>query len=202
MYSDEVKWYARLYPKGVFSSWCQPSCWHLCVQVCGISLALAVYGQREVSSDPARGRAGHSLTNQPLQSQGSGLQASQWWAQEGRVGPRQDAGWINLHSWRGWSPKVRAAFNGVAAWEETASQGAFIMLGLWINSGCCTLGSQVLVIKNVNRRIRLGKEQFSRWTFLTGCTGVLLPPPCFYFRQRALHPMSELSLLPGRNIWM
>lgn len=123
-------------------------------------------------------------------------------AQEGRVVLKQDAGWITLHSWRGWSPKVRAAFNGVAVREETASEVAFIMLGLWINSACCTLGSQVLVIKNVNRRIRLGKEQFSSWTFITGWIGVLLPPLCFDFRQRALHPMLEFPLLSGRSIWM
>lgn len=91
----------------------------------------------------------------------------QRWAstQEGRGVLKQDAGWITLHSWRGWSPKVRAAFNGVAAWEETASEGAFIMLKLWINSACCTPGSQVLLIKNVNKENKVRKRTILQLNF-------------------------------------
>lgn len=110
----------------------------------------------------------------------------QQWAgtQEGRVVLKQDAGWITLHSWRGWSPKVRAAFNGVAAWEETASEGAFIMLRLWINSACCTLGSQALLIKNVNKENRVRKRTILQLNFLYWMNRGPPPPPFFWFQTK------------------
>lgn len=118
--------------------------------------------QRSGSLSHNRSLQGCCSTAGTLQTQWSDpCSSSETDAQERCVVVKQDAGWITLHSWRGWSSKVRAAFNGVAVREETVSEGAFIMLGLWINSACCTLCSLVLVIKNVNRRIRLGKEQFS-----------------------------------------
>lgn len=108
----------------------------------------------------------------------------QQWAgtQEGSVVLKQDAGWITLHSWRGWSLKVRAAFNGVAAWEETASEGAFIMLRLWINSACCSLGSQVLLIKNVNKENKVRKRTILQLKFLYRMNRG--PPPFVWFQTK------------------
>lgn len=120
----------------------------------------------------------------------------QRWAstQEGRVVLKQDAGWITLHSWRGWSPKVRAAFNGVAAWEETASESAFIMLRLWINSACCTLGSQVLLIKNVNKENKVRKRTILQLNFLYRVNRGLPPPTLCQISDKGLGMLCRNSL--------